>query len=472
MTFENSHLIILWLAITTLELLPLIIFIKTRRHFLLAIAFLGTFINLHWQKILWILEFINHPPLSSVETALTAHLFCTVLILSTYFGIIKKWKKRTDQISCQGVPKARNLVFIGIFLLLVFIPNLIQTRFFSMYFTLLWIAVAYVSTRDFKGKCFFDCILLGASIYFFLTERALFFGVSTLILSGLSALYNPSKRHFTRFAMLFLCLFLLHSQKYTYRGQFKTENAEHLTPSELFPVPRAWQVLQSFDLKTEYNPIIPRSMQLLMQPVRLFNQSFYFDPPYLSPTIKKIVRSFQMLLRLGEDSLERVFFYTPRFVPFWKGETYQPLAYFWVPRFLWQDKPAVDIWNRFGKTYLYFVELPKTKTSVTFNYMSEGYMNFGYRGMALASLAFSLLLLILERFLSKVPSQWRAWFAVVLGHSVFFPSEAYTTLVEITHTLVPLILLTLSQHIFRVRRQKAVLQREPSRPWLQESLQV
>lgn len=99
--------------------------------------------------------------------------------------------------------------------------------------------------------------------------------------------------------------------------------------------------------------------------------------------------------RIGDDSLERVLAYTPSRVPFWNGETYAHIPYIFIPRFMWPGKPSRDMWNKFGRMYG-FLSTDDYETSVGYNFLSEGYMNFGYAGMYSVAMLFGGLLALFE----------------------------------------------------------------------------
>lgn len=100
--------------------------------------------------------------------------------------------------------------------------------------------------------------------------------------------------------------------------------------------------------------------------------------------------------RLGDDSLERVLAWTPSLVPFWEGATYDSIPYLFIPRFLWHDKPSRHIWNKYGKAYGVLSE-DDNQTSVAISYFAEGYMNFGFTGMYVATIIMALLIAGVER---------------------------------------------------------------------------
>lgn len=395
---------------------------------------MGAFVTVSWQKILWIFGIVGHPPLSSIGLAIDTQLLGIGLAVTAYFLVVKR---RLDRAKLSPMPISDGVSFsLCLFLAMPAIPGFVSSSFFVPYLSMLWVGVALRATSQGRWHWCADLMLLTQTVFFFITSQTLFYGFSCFIISMFAAFYFPSKKAFFRMAVLFVLVFLLQMYKSDYRKwtQEKPKPAK-MTSLELFPTPTGWQCLQYFQLKTEYNPLIPRSMAILLGPVRLFNLSFYYKPAYPNLVVRFFMEFVRGLLRLGEDSLERVLFYTPRFVPFWGGETYRPLLYVLVPRALWPEKPATVHWNTFGARYLYFEGVDDPRTSVTFNYLSEGYMNFGYRGLAVVALLFGGLLGVLENWVQRVPNRFRVWFTVVLSHWAFFPLEAYSLVSALVHTL-------------------------------------
>jgi hypothetical protein len=107
--------------------------------------------------------------------------------------------------------------------------------------------------------------------------------------------------------------------------------------------------------------------------------------------------------RVGDDSLERVLEMTPSLVPFWGGETYEYLPFMFIPRILWAGKPEKLAWNKFGRLYR-FLSSDDYDTSVGFNFLTEGYMNFGFTGLYSVALIFGVLVYLVERLSGYVLS--------------------------------------------------------------------
>ncbi len=70
---------------------------------------------------------------------------------------------------------------------------------------------------------------------------------------------------------------------------------------------------------------------------------------------------------------------TPSEVPYWDGESYTPLVYKWIPRFIWPDKPSEQMGQIFGHRYKILRD-DDLSTSMNTPIIAESYMNFSYFG--------------------------------------------------------------------------------------------
>ena len=73
---------------------------------------------------------------------------------------------------------------------------------------------------------------------------------------------------------------------------------------------------------------------------------------------------------------------TPSRVPFWKGETYYPVLFKPIPRFLYPDKPQENSGQAFGHRYG-FLQPDDLSTSYNLPQLVEFYANFGVIGVLL-----------------------------------------------------------------------------------------
>jgi hypothetical protein len=71
--------------------------------------------------------------------------------------------------------------------------------------------------------------------------------------------------------------------------------------------------------------------------------------------------------------------WTPDYIPFWSGDSYIPVLYKLIPRFLFESKPLEDMGQTFGHAY-YFLEQYDYHSSVNLPLLVEMYLNFGFIG--------------------------------------------------------------------------------------------
>lgn len=79
---------------------------------------------------------------------------------------------------------------------------------------------------------------------------------------------------------------------------------------------------------------------------------------------------------------------TPEVIPFQNGNTYSFVILGLVPRFLWPDKPSGNDANRFYQVAYGITPEDRLHTvSIAIGFMTEGYINFGWPGVAFACFA-------------------------------------------------------------------------------------
>jgi hypothetical protein len=81
---------------------------------------------------------------------------------------------------------------------------------------------------------------------------------------------------------------------------------------------------------------------------------------------------------------------TPHVIPYWGGESYSPLLYKFVPRFLYPEKPQEESGGEFGHRYG-FTPREDHVTSLNLPQTVELYANFGVFGIILGSLLFGVI---------------------------------------------------------------------------------
>lgn len=96
---------------------------------------------------------------------------------------------------------------------------------------------------------------------------------------------------------------------------------------------------------------------------------------------------------------------TPSLVEFQHGATYSFLAVTLIPRFLWPDKPSVNEANRFYQLNYGFSTLKDLdRVSIAVGFLTEGYINFGYEGVAGVMFLVGCMLGVFQRVFFHVDS--------------------------------------------------------------------
>lgn len=110
---------------------------------------------------------------------------------------------------------------------------------------------------------------------------------------------------------------------------------------------------------------------------------------------------------------------TPSTIPYYQGETYRYLAYSWIPRLLWPEKPIAQQANiTFALDYglLYDDQIDKTMTGVS--HLAEAYANFGIWGIVIVMGFQGIILAAINIILNSAGSEGGR--AVYISIMVFF----------------------------------------------------
>jgi hypothetical protein len=159
--------------------------------------------------------------------------------------------------------------------------------------------------------------------------------------------------------------------------------------------------------------------------------------------------------------------YTPDYIPFLGGSTYEPLLYKLIPRFLMTDKPVEEMGQAFGHLY-YFLDSADDLTSVNLPLMVEMYINGGLSwvigGMALLAIV-NLLLWKLVSGVFHFAEIKLAAHAVVFMHAALIESNFSLVYGGLLYTILVFwlvdVLLRLV-HPATLRKQIAVLVPRPN----------
>ncbi len=99
---------------------------------------------------------------------------------------------------------------------------------------------------------------------------------------------------------------------------------------------------------------------------------------------------------------------TPSQVPFQEGQTYSYLAITLIPRFVWPDKPSVNVANQYYQVAFGLTD-PRDldKVSIAVGCLAEAYINFGWYGVVGVMFVLGVLLGIYQRsFVSPSSSKF------------------------------------------------------------------
>lgn len=150
----------------------------------------------------------------------------------------------------------------------------------------------------------------------------------------------------------------------------------------------------------------------------------------------KIFAFTRGLLRLGDDTFDRVLKFTPRKVPYLRGESYKQML---------TPETSRPFENGFGKKYGYLSQWDD-KTTVSFNQFTEGYSNFGYRGALIVALLFGALLYLSQSMINRLSPGIREISFVALAKVFFFPKAGTVLLVALGCTAYAILILELLKH--------------------------
>jgi len=90
---------------------------------------------------------------------------------------------------------------------------------------------------------------------------------------------------------------------------------------------------------------------------------------------------------------------TPSQVPFQGGQTYSYLPVALIPRFLWPDKPGVNVANRYYQVAYGLTDLRNLDSvSIAVGSMAEGYINFGWFGVVGIMVGIGMMLKVYQGF--------------------------------------------------------------------------
>ncbi|MEJ7137273.1 hypothetical protein [Amphibiibacter pelophylacis] len=93
----------------------------------------------------------------------------------------------------------------------------------------------------------------------------------------------------------------------------------------------------------------------------------------------------------------------------WMGSTLIPIFAWWIPRFLWENKPTVSIGAWYGENVLGWTYQTRSEGAITI--WGDGYLNFGLVGVAV----FSMIWVVITYYLYEKLQKKGGWGLLVLS---------------------------------------------------------
>lgn len=142
---------------------------------------------------------------------------------------------------------------------------------------------------------------------------------------------------------------------------------------------------------------------------------------------------------------------TPSELPFIGNQTYAPLTGFFVPRFVWPEKPTTSYANTFGRRYGFLAE-DDFQTCQNFNAVTEAWMSGGWPVVIWSGLGWGALFGALMGWFGRGGDQnVRAIVALTLAYqAASFESETALALGGILHGLIVIGLLYAANRVIRI----------------------
>lgn len=321
---------------------------------------------------------------STAIIAIREMIYCTVLIISSYYVtryLVSGTRDKKEKY--EYLTMSRNQYLYGGILvmmqpiLLHYVPVAMSTMYFVVS-SLVLIALLCSRTENIVLERWIKVGIVGSTLYYFLVYGSLAIVGTIGMLLFIVSFVQWRPRNFVFVFIIVVAATAIQSVKYEYRKA----------------------LLDAPDMG-----VVGRAQMLTGLLVYQFIEGGKLGEEHVededSERGEEVDEEFQDSLlkgfaRVGDDSLERVLEMTPSIVPFWDGETYSYLPFMFIPRVLWQDKPGKLAWNKFGRLY-HFLSSDDIDTSVGFNFLAEGYMNFGYLGLYSVSIIFGILIVVVER---------------------------------------------------------------------------
>ena len=219
-------------------------------------------------------------------------------------------------------------------------------------------------------------------------------GVSASILLICGAIYLIELRRIPRWAMVFVVMFTLFFQvgKDDFRRTYWQSSGQEAKEEQGGRVERvAFWAQSSLDKWTD----------------ALSDTSGESFRRALNPSVSRI-----SLLNQTANVIEL----TPSTVPYQYGQLYSYIVITWVPRFIWPDKPSMSEANQYYQVaYGLTSEDDLSKVSISVGILTEGFMSFGWVGVAVIMFLMGIFFDFYQRtFLSRTSGALMTGIGVIL----------------------------------------------------------
>ena len=141
----------------------------------------------------------------------------------------------------------------------------------------------------------------------------------------------------------------------------------------------------------------------------------HFNKGVFEPKFQSTKTNLKRLNHISEFS--HVVNLTPKFIPYWKGETYKGAFSKIIPRIIWPDKPIYSTGNHFGHIYG-FIAHDDLVTAINLQWTIEMYGNFGIPGVIIGMALVGLLMAYGEQ---KLNHPDMTFLEFIVGLSILLP---------------------------------------------------
>ena len=322
---------------------------------------------------------------SDVLSLLIIAISLGILFFSLGYFSLNLLVKKDKSIKFEYIDRYNYLIIGSLFIFLIFIHANIYNSYLPYGFinqlrepiTLIIISLLYSTYVNNRTTLMLMLNVIFIIIFFFIeisTGSTVFPFMMFLMLISVSY-FNTKKINLIHIIVLLLLIFFFHSIKHdirvktwsTYTVDTAGTSGIHLTEKEP-------------ELKKNLSMTYEAVVDNIKDNKRLFKSLNY--------------QKFRLFH--SNITLQRTLDFTPIYVGYLNGQSYKPLPYKIIPRFIYKNKPVEEWGNFFGKFYK-VINGNDFVTAWNYPILSEFYSNFGFKGIVFGMfiLGFSIKILVL-----------------------------------------------------------------------------